>query len=178
VIRRWLAALALAWLLGGVVFALTMPKALGHQHTDGVVVLTGGQDRIPRGVGVLSRHDADRLLISGVDRSVSLDDLAATFHIPADLVACCIDIGFEAVDTRSNARETANWVRARHIRSLRLVTNNWHMRRARFELARELPKDVTLQSDAVEVEPSIGILIEEYDKYLWRRATAPFEGGG
>ncbi len=177
-IRRVLAVITLLWLLGFVAFAVNLPRAAGRNvKTDGVVVLTGGQDRIPRGIDVLERQDAKRLLISGVDPGVKLRKLAKTFDIPSDLTACCIDLGFEAVDTKSNARETAAWVAAQGFQSVRIVTNNWHMTRALYELRREMPKDVTLVSDAVEVSPSFGILLEEYDKYLWRRATAPFERG-
>ena len=174
-IRRFLAAILLAWLFGFVVFALNLPKAAGRVYTDGVVVLTGGRDRIPRGIEVLERRDAERLLISGVDHEVKLRELVKDFHIPRDLISCCIDLGFEAVDTRSNARETADWMKAQGFHSLRIVTNNWHMARARYELAQEMPHNITLISDAVEVPPSFGILFEEYNKYLWRRLTAPFD---
>ena len=175
--KRLLAALVLIWLLGFLVFVSTLSKAAGNIATDGVVVLTGGQDRVQRGVDVLQRQLARRLLISGVDPDLSLDNLATSFHIPSDLAACCIDMGWQAVDTYSNAIETADWVKKQHFKSIRIVTNNWHMTRARFELARALPPDVTIVSDAVEVSPSIGILIEEYNKYLWRRFAALFETG-
>ena len=35
--------------------------------------------------------------------------------------------------TRGNAQETANWVTANKVRSIRLVTADWHMRRAAAE---------------------------------------------
>ena len=40
----------------------------------------------------------------------------------------------ESFDTRSNADEVARWVVRRRIRSIRLVTNEVHMPRARYEL--------------------------------------------
>jgi uncharacterized SAM-binding protein YcdF (DUF218 family) len=175
--KRLIGILLFAWLIGFVAFSLNLPKAGGETITDGVVVLTGGKDRIQRGVDVLQRQYAKRLLISGVDRTIGLDQIANSYHIPSDLTACCIDVGWEAIDTKSNARETATWIKQNKFTSIRIVTNNWHMIRARFELSRAIPPSVTLISDSVEVEPSFGILFEEYNKYLWRRAITPFDQG-
>ena len=38
------------------------------------------------------------------------------------------------MDTRSNAEETARWLRGHRYRTVRLVTADWHLRRARMEL--------------------------------------------
>src|SRR3546814_1477416 len=67
------------------------------------------------------------------------------------LFDCCVDLGREAVDTRSNADETVRWVNKRGYRSLRLVTSAWHMPRARLELAERLDDDVEIVSYAVLV---------------------------
>ena len=174
-IRRLIAAVALLWVLGLIVFILTLPKPASNIVTDGVVVLTGGQGRVQRGIYVLEAHLAHRLLISGVDRDVKPHELAITYHIPNTLMSCCVDLGRQAIDTRSNAIETANWVKKNGYHSLRVVTNNWHMTRARFELSRDMPSDVLVVNDAVEGAPTIGILIEEYDKYLWRRVAVLIE---
>jgi hypothetical protein len=45
------------------------------------------------------------------------------------------------------------------------------MRRARFELSRQLDGGVTLTGDAVESNPSFRQLFMEYNKYLLRRAA-------
>ncbi|HZV09505.1 MAG TPA: YdcF family protein, partial [Novosphingobium sp.] len=87
----------------------------------------------------------------------------------AATMACCITLGYESVDTRSNAREAANWIAAHHARSLRLVTSDWHMRRAAWELSRTIPADVAVVEDAVPTHPSLNMLMVEYSKYLARR---------
>ncbi len=174
--RRVVLIVALIWLFGFVYYNLNMPKAAGNVTTDGVVVLTGGQDRVERGVDILNHHLAKRLLISGVDKSVSLKNIATTYKIPDRLMGCCVDLGRQAIDTQSNAIETATWIRQRGFRSVRVITNNWHMARAHFELARSIPRDVVMIDDAVEVQPSIGIMFAEYNKYLFRRALMLTEG--
>jgi uncharacterized SAM-binding protein YcdF (DUF218 family) len=84
------------------------------------------------------------------------------------LFECCIDLGHEAVDTRSNAEETVAWVRQHHYRSIRIVTSDWHLARARLELAHALGSDVALVGDGVPSSPRLGLLVMEYNKLLIR----------
>ncbi|MEY4672029.1 MAG: hypothetical protein RLZZ415_1908, partial [Pseudomonadota bacterium] len=44
--------LVLAWALGFVLFAVTLPQPAAEEPTDAVVVLTGGAGRIERGLEV------------------------------------------------------------------------------------------------------------------------------
>jgi uncharacterized SAM-binding protein YcdF (DUF218 family) len=87
------------------------------------------------------------------------------------LFACCVDLGHEAVDTRSNAKETAQWVKAHGYKSVRLVTSDWHMARAGMELNAALDSDVSIVSDGVTSEAPLGLLIVEYNKLLLRRVA-------
>ena len=80
-------------------------------------------------------------------------------------MACCVVLGYTALDTRGNALETADWVNKGHFRSLRLVTSDWHMRRSAGELDEVLPH-VRLVEDAVPSEPSPKTLFLEYHKPL------------
>jgi uncharacterized SAM-binding protein YcdF (DUF218 family) len=61
------------------------------------------------------------------------------------------------------------------VKSLRLVTHDWHMRRARFELNRALPSNIAVTNDAVSTQPSLAALFKEYNKY-WLRAVAGLVG--
>jgi uncharacterized SAM-binding protein YcdF (DUF218 family) len=171
-IRRILSALVLLWLLGFIGFALFLPQPLGNQRTDAIVVFTGGRGRIDRALDLLQQGQAQRVLISGVDRDVRPAELAEAYHRPLALISCCVALGREAVDTRSNGEEVARWVERRNYKSIRLITNDWHMRRARFEVERALPGDVTIVSDAVPSHPSLGTLWVEYHKLLLRRIAA------
>jgi uncharacterized SAM-binding protein YcdF (DUF218 family) len=53
----------------------------------------------------------------------------------ADLFSCCVDIGYDALDTIGNAEEASNWIHAKGYRSILVVTNNYHMPRSLAELS-------------------------------------------
>ncbi|NIJ21205.1 uncharacterized SAM-binding protein YcdF (DUF218 family) [Sphingomonas naasensis] len=164
--------LLVAWALGFAFFLLSLGKPLDNRKTDAIVVLTGGGGRIDRGLAVLRAGDARRMLVSGVDPDVRPVELAVQFRIDRRLMACCIDLGWQAVDTRSNADETAKWVREHGFKSVRLVTTDWHMPRARMELASALGGDAEVIGDAVRSgagSPGWRVLFREYHKYLVRR---------
>ncbi len=170
-IRGILGIAATAWLVGFAWFMLTLPGPLDNRRTDAIVVPTGGPGRIDRGIALLQAHAAQRMLVTGVAPGVRPIDLAKEYHTPPALFACCIDLGREAVDTRSNAEETSKWVRRHRYRSVRLVTSDWHMRRARLELTNALDGDVMVMGDGVAGAPRALLLLAEYDKYLLRWAV-------
>ena len=162
-VRRFVSLVLLIWALGFLAFAVTLPKPAGDTKTDGVIVLTGGEGRIAQGLEVLRRHQAQRLLVSGVDSEVKPQEFIVKYQDEAGLM------GYESVDTRSNATEAANWIAANRLESVRLVTSDWHMRRAAFELRRTIPASVTLIEDGVTTRPSLNTLFMEYSKLLARR---------
>ena len=66
--------------------------------------------------------------------SVTKADLARRARAAAGkLIQCCVDLGSESVDTRSNAEEALRWLAKHGFHSVRLITSDWHMRRARYE---------------------------------------------
>ena len=66
--------------------------------------------------------------------------LAKMLPVSRDLFDCCVDLGYQALDTAGNARETRDWAREHNItRSLIVVTSNYHMPRALAELSAALP---------------------------------------
>jgi uncharacterized SAM-binding protein YcdF (DUF218 family) len=168
---RLTALLGLLYALGFVLFGVSLPKPAGAERTEAVVVLTGGSGRLERGMAVLGRGAAKRMLVSGADPSVTRADLARRLG-PGTLrtLRCCVDLGSEAVDTRSNAEEARRWMVRRGYRSVRLVTSDWHMLRAAYEFRQDMP-DVRFIEDAVPTRPSLWLLFLEYNKYLLRRAA-------
>ena len=113
---------------------------------------------------------APRMLVSGVDREVRPAEFAAEYHIDLAQLTCCITLGYESVDTRSNAREAARWIVRHRVRSVRLVTSDWHMRRAAYDLALVAPAGLTVIEDAVPTQPSFYVLFLEYHKLIVRVA--------
>ena len=169
-LRRLLSIILLLWALGFVAFAVALPGPAQDEHTQAVVVLTGGEGRIQRGLSVIARGEARIMLVSGVDPEVKPQEFVAEYKVPAATMKCCVMLGYDSIDTRSNARETAQFVADRKLRSIRLVTSDWHMRRAAYEVRRVLPDNVEIVEDAVPTRPSFKVLLVEYSKYLARRA--------
>lgn len=169
-LRRLISAVLLAWALGFIGFAVALPQPADDRQTDGVVVLTGGKGRIDRGLEALRQGWAPKLLVSGVDRDVKPHEFAVEYRIGSLQMACCVTLGFAATDTATNARETADWIEGQKLKSVRVVTSDWHMRRAVMELRKEVPKTVTIVEDAVPTQPSLRMLFLEYHKLLARIA--------
>ena len=165
-IRRILAAGFLLWIFGFIWFANFLPGPAGAQRTDAVVVPTGSGGRIMRGLQVLRAGHAKKMLVTGVDPEVKPREFAVASKVEPRLMQCCITLGRDAVDTRGNAQETANWVTANKVRSIRLVTADWHMRRAAAELGYDLPGQVSVLRDAVPSPLPLRRLFLEYNKFL------------
>lgn len=103
--------------------------------SDGIVALTGpGSARIEAAVALLERGKGRRLLVSGVNREVSREDIQRLTHDYGRTFDCCVDLGFRAADTQGNARETASWAAYHHFRTVIVVTADYHMPRALLEL--------------------------------------------
>jgi uncharacterized SAM-binding protein YcdF (DUF218 family) len=157
--------------IGYAVFAVLLPKPAGEERTDAIIVLTGGSGRLDRGFELMQRGLAQRMLISGVARTVRPQELIAHYHVDPRLFACCITLGREAFDTRSNADEVAHWLARQHFRSIRLVTNDLHMPRARYEIRKRIAGEIRIVADAVPTNPDVRQIFVEYNKYLLGRAA-------
>ena len=161
----------LLYVLGYALFAVLLPKPAGDERTDAIVVLTGGSGRLERGFDLLQRERAERMLISGVDRSVRAVELAEAYRIDKRLLDCCVTLGRESFDTRSNADEVARWLDRRGYQSIRLVTNDLHMPRAQYEMRKRIGPEINVLTDAVLTDPSFMQIFTEYNKYLLGRTA-------
>jgi uncharacterized SAM-binding protein YcdF (DUF218 family) len=125
---------------------------------------------------LLAQGKAKRLLITGVNRTTSTEELKQLASEGDQLFTCCVDIDKEARNTIDNATETSQWVARNRYHSIIVVTSNYHMPRALAELARVMP-GVTLIPYAV-VDNNVHLdrwwtypgttklLLSEYLKYL------------
>ena len=170
-IARITSLLLLLYLIGFVLFAFTLgkPAADNVKATDAAIVLTGGSGRIEHALDVLRDGKAKRLLVAGADPAVRKRDLAERIPGSGRLLQCCVDLGSESVDTRSNAEEAGRWLARHRFRSIRLITSDWHMRRARYEFRKVLKDKYEVVPDAVHTEPSFLTLFGEYNKFVLRR---------
>ena len=162
-------------------FVLTLPQAPQGQLqvTDGIVVMTGGQQRLDDGLRLLTTQDSGKMLISGVgegvSRAVLVQELGLDDH-QAELLFCCVELDFEAGNTRGNAIATRTWAVGHKMRSIRLVTASYHMPRALVVFARELPEFDLYQWPVVPADLNLSswwrdramirLLSREYAKYL------------
>jgi uncharacterized SAM-binding protein YcdF (DUF218 family) len=108
-------------------------------QADGIVVLTGGASRITDAIDLLAAGRGKRLLISGVHRTTTTTEIARINTRHQDLVGCCVDLDYSAVNTVGNAIETRRWAHDRGFNSLIVVTSAYHMPRTMAELERLMP---------------------------------------
>jgi len=181
--RTLLAAATLAavvWAIGLVRFVATMPGSVADDHTrtDAIVVLTGGSDRLSTGLRLLQENFAGRLLISGVAENLTLTRLLEQRHFadyPPELRRRVV-LGHMATNTVQNAVETANWCREEGVRSIRLVTAGYHMKRSLLELQHAMPDvriiphpvfpDAVKQKQWWKYSGTLLLMAREYSKFL------------
>jgi uncharacterized SAM-binding protein YcdF (DUF218 family) len=162
-----------AWCGGFVWFAWNASRpATTPPVADGIVVLTGGADRVATAFRLLEADRGGRLLVSGVARGTDLPELARSAGISAARLAARTTLGHAATTTRGNADETRDWARSHGIHSLIVVTAGYHMPRALVELGRELPGvalyPVPVLPPALRGGPDVGtlrLLAAEYVKW-------------
>ncbi len=117
-------------------------QAVALRYADGIVALTGDDDRIPNALRLLSQGKGRRLLISGVNKSTTTPELVtlnAGSWRETLFFYCCVDVGREALNTEDNAAETTAWVKRQGFKSLIVVTSTYHMPRTLVELRQAMP---------------------------------------
>ncbi len=172
-------ALALLVLGGGFllfVSSLERSETDAGGKTDGIVALTGGAERIPDAIELLSRGLGNRLLITGVNEKTTREEIARQRPDLRDVFGCCVDLDYEALNTIGNAEQTRRWAEQHNFRSLLIVTSTYHMPRTLAELGHAMPGmrlvahavvPENLDLDAWWREPAIArLLATEYVKYV------------
>ena len=177
--RMLIAGVVAALAIGFVVFVTevqTEEPALAGK-ADGMIALTGGAERITDAVDLFARGHASRLLITGVNQNITRAEISRLVPKFRDLIDCCVDLGYDALNTTGNAEEARRWVRERGIeKSLIVVTSNYHMPRAMVEMSHALPGHELIPYSVVTLgmrdgrwwkNPKLArIMATEYIKYL------------
>ena len=153
-------------MVGLLYFYASIPtKHATPDKADAIVVLTGGNDRIAEGVRLLADGRADKLLITGVNKKSNFSELISVQGVD-DILAIGatltdkISLGRKALTTVGNAKETKEWVAKNEVKSIIVVTSNYHMPRALVEFRRLMPK-IDMQAYAV--------LSPKFDKTEWSK---------
>jgi uncharacterized SAM-binding protein YcdF (DUF218 family) len=179
---RILAGVAVVYLAGFVGFIATLPDPVLNTklgQADGIVALTGEDERLIPAVALLEDGVAKRLLISGVFPETTKSDLKELTH-GGPRFDCCADLGFRARDTRGNAKEAAAWAKANKFRTLIVVTASYHMPRSLVEFSAAMP-NVKLVAYPIDTDPANptflkrwGRMHSEYAKFLASEVSLAF----
>ena len=141
---------------------------------EGIVVLTGGPERISAAIRLMENKAAQRLLISGVHPQTTARQLRQITGTERDLFRCCIDLDKRAADTRGNALEARDWARDKGFTRLLIVTSDYHILRAMKEFSRVMPEAELMACpvsgrdghDPLHNAASLRLWFSEYLKYL------------
>ena len=144
-------------------------------EAEAVASLTGASDaRIISAVQLADSLDLP-LLISGVNVDATPADIARVAKVDVGQIDCCVTLGKAAASTEGNGDEVADWARRNKVERIIVVTSEYHMERALFELKRAMPEGhffphavMTTKvrpSDWYRETSTAKTLIEEWIKY-------------
>ncbi len=164
------------WLSGMVFFAWQINhfSSPSDEKTDAIIVLTGGKNRISEAVKLYEAGKGLRLFISGVDKDISLNNIVSTQQVNIS-DATNVDIGHEASNTVENAQETSEWINKNDIKSIRLVTSNYHILRSLIEFREFNPQTKIIihpvYSENIEKKwwtswQTFSLIFKEYNKFI------------
>ncbi len=170
------------WLTGLILFTRIIPSLPQDRTspTDGIVIFTGEKTRVKVALALFEQNKGKYLLISGVNPHTKLSEMGSKIPDSSQ-----ITLGYRALDTLGNAEETAIWAHNHRIKSLRLITSNYHMPRSLLELRHLLPEVQILPHPVVGksfLKPkwwldasTLQLVIQEYNKFLFALIRRPFE---
>jgi uncharacterized SAM-binding protein YcdF (DUF218 family) len=180
--------LLLAYAIGFVLFVSSLPsRPAMRPEADGIVALTGGDERLDTAVALLEDGVGKRLLISGVAQTATKAEVGRLSD-GGPRFKCCADLGYTAEDTHGNAQEAAQWARENKFGSLVIVTGRYHMPRTLREFTVAMP-DITLIPYPVDQQGidlsgwwlhprTVKLLHREYVKYLFSVVTTRLAAAG
>ena len=111
----------------------------------GVVVLTGGKNRIEKGVDILSKGYGDELLISGVFMPSEIEAKFSLEREKKELFKCCVSFDQKSQNTLENAEEVKKWLNQnKDIKSIILVSSYYHLPRSIMIFEKKIKSDVKI----------------------------------
>ncbi|HRE21978.1 MAG TPA: YdcF family protein [Rhabdaerophilum sp.] len=171
------AVMASAVVTGILIFAASLERREPRDvaMADGIVVVTGGADRISEALSLMERGKGRRLLISGVNTQSTPEQLRRRWPGREELFQCCVDLDYQARNTYGNAIESRAWAKRNNFRSLVLVTASYHLPRTMLEFSAAMP-DIEITGFPVVPEasklnrwwqepPLMRIIVMEFFKY-------------
>jgi len=133
-------------------------------------VLTGDRFRISEGLKILNSKIGHKLLISGVNREISIEEIKKEYQKYNQIFKCCIELESISKKKFENIREIFYWKKKNNIKNILLITSDYHLPRVELEVNRLLLNNETYYYGVKYENQNINIrmkkLIVEYVKYL------------
>ena len=143
---------------------------LNKKEIEGIVVLTGDKFRILEGLKILNSEIGYKLLISGVNKEIPIEEIKKEFPKFNQLFNCCIELESISTNTFENVREIFFWKKKNNIKNILLITSDYHLPRVELEVNRLLLDKETfyygVKYDNQKINIRMKKLIVEYIKYL------------
>jgi uncharacterized SAM-binding protein YcdF (DUF218 family) len=143
---------------------------LNKKEIEGIVVLTGDKFRILEGLKILNSEIGYKLLISGVNKEISIEEIKKEFPKFNQLFNCCVELESISTNTFENVREIFFWKKNNNIKNILLITSDYHLPRVELEVNRLLLDKETfyygVKYDNQKINIRMKKLIVEYIKYL------------
>lgn len=145
--------------------------------TDAIVVLTGGLGRVDEGVKLFRDGKGKWLFIVGVDPSVRKHELYRDRR--GETLAGRVILEQASRNTLENALYSRELIIANQIKSIKLITSRYHMKRATLFFRAVLPRDIAIYPHPVDSRNlvpawwghlgSMRLLFSEFYKYTMFR---------
>ena len=143
---------------------------LNKKEIEGIVVLTGDKFRILEGLKILNSEIGYKLLISGDNKEISIEEIKKEFPKFNQLFNCCVELESISTNTFENVREIFFWKKNNNIKNILLITSDYHLPRVELEVNRLLLDKETfyygVKYDNQKINIRMKKLIVEYIKYL------------
>jgi uncharacterized SAM-binding protein YcdF (DUF218 family) len=151
---------------------ITYTNVITGKNIDGIAILTGGKGRIDSGLNLFTKQSDIRLIISGVDKKVSINSV-----LPSKLQENNrIYIDQVSESTFENALVITEWAKKNQLHSINVITSYYHMPRSML-LLNKFAENINYYAYPVKKEKSKTskllpdmifalFLTQEYIKYL------------
>ena len=114
-------------------------------ESTGIVVLTGGKNRIEKGVDLLSKGYGNKLLISGVFMPSEIEAKFSLEKEKKELFRCCVFFDQRSRNTLENAQEVDKWLKEnKDIKTIILVSSYYHLPRSIMIFEKKINSNVKI----------------------------------
>ena len=139
-------------------------------------MLTGGKNRIEKGVDLLSKGYGNKLLISGVFMPSEIEAKFSLEKEKSELFRCCVFFDERSKNTLENAVEVDKWINQnKDIKSIILVSSYYHLPRCIMIFEKKISSKVKIYPKPVVQNANfrnqfffhLRLIISEYFKVIY-----------